>query len=200
MHAFLLIGRDKVQLDARIKKLTANLALITYEFPLAKIEDVRNLGRFSKLFFSHKTGIILKDVDKATPEALNAFLKNLEEPQANLYYILIAGSEETVLPTILSRCQIIYVASGNSTNIDTEEAKDFLSLPIEQKLIFIAKLNERIKAVSFLQNLITTSHKLLLEDYDTTSLIEGSQESLNRISKNGNVQLQLTNFIVNFAS
>ena len=197
MHAFLLVGRSKKAIDAKIEDLVAVLKLQTYEFPLQKIEDVRNLIKFTKLAFSRKTGIILTDIDQATHEALNAFLKNLEEPQANLYYILIANSEEAVLPTIASRCQIVYVESGNSAHVDRDEINHFMTLAIEQKLIFIAKLNDRIKAVSFLQNLITASHGLLLQGYNTISLIEGSQESLNRISKNGNVQLQLTNFIIN---
>lgn len=200
MHAFLVVGKNKNSIEARIGELVSELSLKTYEFPLAKIDDVRNLIKFTKLSFSRKTGIILKDIDQTTHEALNAFLKNLEEPQDHLYYILSASSEEAVLPTIASRCQVVYVEGENSAHVDINETKDFITLPIEQKLIFMAKLNDRIKAISFLQNLIITSHELLLQGYNTTNLIEGSQEALNRISKNGNVQLQLTNFIVNFAS
>lgn len=39
--------------------------------------------------------------------AANAFLKTLEEPPADVVLILLARTRESVLPTILSRCQVV---------------------------------------------------------------------------------------------
>ena len=39
--------------------------------------------------------------------AANALLKTIEEPPADVIFILVARSEETVLPTIVSRCQVV---------------------------------------------------------------------------------------------
>ena len=50
----------------------------------------------------------------------NKLLKLIEEPPANTLFIFVAESEEQILPTILSRCQLIKVA--NPTDKEIEEA------------------------------------------------------------------------------
>jgi DNA polymerase-3 subunit delta' len=51
---------------------------------------------------------IIDPADKLTPEASNALLKTLEEPPDNTIIILIAKHKETIIPTILSRCQTLF--------------------------------------------------------------------------------------------
>jgi replication-associated recombination protein RarA len=41
------------------------------------------------------------------PEAANAFLKTLEEPPEHVRFVLLAANPSAVLPTILSRCQLL---------------------------------------------------------------------------------------------
>jgi DNA polymerase-3 subunit delta' len=50
---------------------------------------------------------IMDGMDRATPEASNALLKTLEEPPAHVVVVLIAPEAESLLPTIVSRCQPI---------------------------------------------------------------------------------------------
>ncbi len=50
---------------------------------------------------------ILDRVDLLGTSAANAFLKTLEEPPENVVLILLGRTRESVLPTIVSRCQII---------------------------------------------------------------------------------------------
>ena len=50
---------------------------------------------------------IIDDADKMNDNAANALLKTLEEPAATSHIILIASRADSLLPTILSRCQII---------------------------------------------------------------------------------------------
>lgn len=51
--------------------------------------------------------VILRDVDLMTLAASNALLKLLEEPPQNMIFILMTSRVQALLPTILSRCQII---------------------------------------------------------------------------------------------
>lgn len=53
-----------------------------------------------------KTVTIL-EAEKLTLEAQNALLKTLEEPPENTQVILVASKADLLLPTVLSRCQII---------------------------------------------------------------------------------------------
>lgn len=50
---------------------------------------------------------ILKHAESLGTAAANAFLKTLEEPSKNVCFILLANNVNNVLPTIVSRCQII---------------------------------------------------------------------------------------------
>lgn len=56
---------------------------------------------------SHRQTFLLEGYDEATPSASNALLKFLEEPKENLTGILTVDELSNVLPTIVSRCQLI---------------------------------------------------------------------------------------------
>jgi DNA polymerase-3 subunit delta' len=51
--------------------------------------------------------IVIDEADYLGVEAQNALLKTLEEPPPNSIIVLIATSREALLPTVISRCQII---------------------------------------------------------------------------------------------
>jgi len=51
--------------------------------------------------------VILRDADRMTPEAAQAALKLIEEPQPGTFLVLTARDPHRLLPTILSRCQRI---------------------------------------------------------------------------------------------
>ena len=80
MHAYILIGRDRVQVKESINNLVEKLKGNPLEFSIEKIEMVRDLVKFLRFSQSENTIIIIKDVDMAGTEAVSAFLKNLEEP------------------------------------------------------------------------------------------------------------------------
>lgn len=65
--------------------------------------------QFEKTAFESK-GImiyILHLVENMTPEAVNSILKFLEEPGNEIYAFLTTNNENNVLPTIISRCQLM---------------------------------------------------------------------------------------------
>lgn len=61
----------------------------------------------SALTTRQQQAYLLEQYDQATPSASNALLKFLEEPKAGLLGILTADELSNVLPTIVSRCQLI---------------------------------------------------------------------------------------------
>lgn len=74
------------------------------------IEKIRELIKtlsLSSFLDSYKIGII-READTLTIEAQNALLKTLEEPREKIVLILLAKSEDNLLPTILSRVQKLY--------------------------------------------------------------------------------------------
>ncbi len=50
---------------------------------------------------------VLERFEQATPSAANALLKTLEEPPAHVLLVLLAPDTDSLLPTIVSRCQVV---------------------------------------------------------------------------------------------
>lgn len=61
-----------------------------------------------------KVGVIY-DADRMQAAAQNAFLKTLEEPPSNTFFILTTGHPAELLPTTISRCQMISLISNRCT-------------------------------------------------------------------------------------
>jgi DNA polymerase-3 subunit delta' len=50
---------------------------------------------------------VIREIERATPAAANALLKTLEEPPPHVVLLLTSDRRDLVLPTVLSRCQIL---------------------------------------------------------------------------------------------
>ncbi|MFO7576330.1 MAG: DNA polymerase III subunit delta' [Pelovirga sp.] len=84
-----------------------DLLLVNADGATIKIEQVRSLQQQLVLrSFSGTYKICIIDkAERLTPEAANALLKTLEEPQPGTLLILVSSQPERLLPTIRSRCQ-----------------------------------------------------------------------------------------------
>lgn len=199
MHAYLIVGENISQQSA-INDLAKRLNSKILEFPIAKIEDVRNLNDLIKLSFSEPTLVVCRDIHKTGDEALNAFLKNLEEPQKNIYFALTANSTKKVLATIVSRCQIVRTI-GNKSHIDSEsEMAEFFKMGIGEKFSYIDKIKDRGVALEFAENMVNFMHgslhenglkyKFSIDDFATVL------KTISGLNANGNVNLQLSNMVI----
>lgn len=200
MHAYLITGQDKENTRKKAEEIAKKLKLKIFEFPAAKIDDVRELNRFATLSLSVPTGILI-DIDGATDEALNAFLKNLEEPQENLFFFLTASSIHKVLPTIASRC--LHIKAFGEKAADSESTQKFLEKSSDEKLLYVDRIKERQEALAFVEDLTLGLHSLLLSSQNShltlSKYLRVSGETLERLNANGNVTLQLTNMVLNFS-
>jgi DNA polymerase III delta prime subunit len=159
MHAFLLVGNN---LEEDIKKLSKKLNAKILPYPLAKIEDVRNLNNLIRLSFDSPTLIVSENIHETGTEALNAFLKNLEEPQENIYFALTAPSVRKVLPTIVSRSQIIKSTNKPINQLTNKpEIEEFLKMSIGEKLALAEKIKDREKAIELVVNSVNFLHSQL---------------------------------------
>ena len=64
-----------------------------------------------------RTIIILSEIEKMRVEMSNAFLKLLEEPNDRVMFIMTTNQVESLLPTILSRCQLVHCSPLNHSDI-----------------------------------------------------------------------------------
>jgi len=192
MHAFIVTDTDEI--DNLLKEHRAQ----RIEFSLKKIADIGELKSFTKIKQDTKTAVIIPNIDEASEETQNAFLKSLEEPQENIIYILTTNSLSNILPTIVSRCIVI---ESHKSQVVSEEvikfAKEFTQMSVGKKFEKISEVKDRVEAVEFLTNLVSGGHQLFLKDASLINLLEEANKTLSAIKQNGNVQLQLTNFVIN---
>src|SRR5215211_1465569 len=106
--AALVAGGDVAAEDRALRGLHPDLTEIVPQGAFTTIGQVREIVRLaaSRPFEGARRAFILR-ADALNVQAANALLKTLEEPEGETVFVLLATSREGVLPTILSRAQIL---------------------------------------------------------------------------------------------
>lgn len=98
--------------------------------------------------------VVLEDATTLTAEAQNALLKTIEELPKEAVFILGASSDANLLPTILSRCEIIYLEAKNDDTLKYykyhQDLEKLLGSTIEERFAYIEKLKNRDELLHFL--------------------------------------------------
>ena len=92
------------------------------------ILQIRKLVEFlsTKPYSSKNKVVVISQAEKMSTQAQNALLKILEEPPFYAIIILSAKTEQSMLPTVLSRCRKISAdKSGNEVFIDNKKIVHF---------------------------------------------------------------------------
>lgn len=143
--------------------LHANPDYLLIERVSFSVEDARAIRSWQELAPLGEKKVLILYTDFITGEAQNALLKTFEEPVADTHIFFAVPNPDILLPTLLSRVQII-VPPVNAGAEDNEEAKKFLKMKIGERMSFIQKLAEksededasaqvRERAVGFLNDL-----------------------------------------------
>lgn len=92
---------------------------IIEESATLKIETIRDLQHQLTYppFESNRRFVILHDVHKMQDAAANCLLKTLEEPEEHTTFILITSQIQRLLPTIISRCQVVRFAPFSTDDV-----------------------------------------------------------------------------------
>ena len=96
----------------------ADFMLIDGSKNTIKVGDIENLQKFLSSSSLEKQGkkiYIINCLENANKEAVNALLKTLEEPTSSVYAFITTQNEAKLLPTIISRCQILSLLPINKT-------------------------------------------------------------------------------------
>ena len=118
------------------------------------VEQVREIVADTALapIMANKKVYILDRVDLLGTSAANAFLKTLEEPPSDVVLILLGRTRESVLPTILSRCQVVpfrHIPASEAAGIIRQNT----GAPIEQARMAIEACGGSItRAIEFLRS------------------------------------------------
>ncbi len=82
--------------------------------------------------------VIIVSFSQVTREAQNILLKSLEEPSENTYIFILTPNTGILLPTVLSRCMIVDIASGETQG--SAQVEEFIKANMQDRLKIIAEL------------------------------------------------------------
>jgi len=106
-----------------------DVGLVVAPKRVLRVEQMRQIEKEANYRpFEGKARVFLIDeADKLNDASANALLKVLEEPPATSYLILITARPAMLLPTILSRCQMIRFSPLMPAEIETHLTKNKLA-------------------------------------------------------------------------
>jgi len=123
-HAYLFTGQDMIGKRTFALELVKKINLLDesvdqhpdifylHEESTISIEKIRDLKKFMSLkpYSAPYKFVIIDNAHTMTTEASNSILKTLEEPSPNSILILITSQMYQMLPTVISRCEIVKFA------------------------------------------------------------------------------------------
>ncbi|MFN4212445.1 MAG: hypothetical protein ACK4FL_00550 [Microgenomates group bacterium] len=111
MIPIILLSSEKEKIKKFIEKKTKELKAILIKIIPKKneysINDIKEISQEAHIFHKQVRIYLLEDFHFSSLPAQNAFLKVLEEPPANVQFILSTNNIYSLLPTIISRAKII---------------------------------------------------------------------------------------------
>lgn len=189
--SYLIIGGTLNQQKEKIRQIaqSKNISLESNNPDLLQIEPENSIGidqiRQIKSFLSKKSWqgqttktVIIYQTEAMTTPAQNAFLKTVEEPPPNSEIIITASNKNALLPTILSRCHILRLATNNKRNQEelNEYWKQWQKLTqanIDKKLTIASKIKKED-----LKKYIQALHQKIIESKQGKAEIKTWLENL----------------------
>jgi hypothetical protein len=170
MHAFLgndisLFPSPKIRRGAGGEVINSPDVLEIHPDTSIGIEEIRSIHTFlsKKPIQNKENTVVVHDAHLMTIPAQNAFLKTLEEPPANSRIYLVTPKPDLLLPTILSRVQLVPDTSHMSYTTNTTYSNLFsqlLSSAVGDRLALIEKQNfTRQSALEFLDQIEIYIHE-----------------------------------------
>jgi len=169
-------------IDLLIEKKSIDVGQIREMINYTNKSTFNNMARF----------ILIDNVENLNKNSVNALLKIIEEPNENVFFILINNSEKKILPTLKSRCLTfkISLTFNESLNISNSILeKNILHFVNYDLISYYNSPGEIISLFNF-----ADEKSINLKDYTVSSFINLIIEN-NYYKKNKPVKIILINLI-----
>jgi len=186
-----------------------------------KIAQIRELKEKISLkpFSAKAIVVVISEADKMTLPAQNSLLKILEEPPVSSRIILTAPGPKTLLPTIISRCQIIHLPTEIKVDPQILNSQflifnSLLSASPGQKILLAEKYSQnQEQALAFCQNQLLFLRELLHQKTykpnlrsrqinrnitQIAKIMRSLQQSLVLLKSNVNPRLLIENLLLSY--
>lgn len=122
MNNLILVASNNEIAEAYIKKLIEekkdNYIIRHDTYPEKNgltIEQLRDIVKKCSRSFKKNIFFIIWSFETAREAGQTTFLKTLEEHQKNIHFILVVRNSQLLLPTVTSRCHIVYLHQNTTT-------------------------------------------------------------------------------------
>lgn len=205
MIARLILATNSLKIAGEIQKSLLEFGIPNPHPDLLYIDSSQKLGieqaRKIKEFFSLKPhsfkgkAVVLEDASKLTEEAQNSLLKTLEEMPGQSLFILAARSEADLLPTVLSRCQIIKVEADSQNQAATPgvEIEKLMQLDVAGRFEYIEKLKDRPQ---LLHELVAFFRNKMLENPQKNEFLKELLQAEEWAAQNVNIRAILEHLML----
>jgi DNA polymerase-3 subunit delta' len=169
-------------IDLLIEKKSIDVGQIREMINYTNKSTFNNMARF----------ILIDNVENLNKNSVNALLKIIEEPNENVFFILISNSEKNILPTLKSRCLTFKINLTFSNSIDISNSilkKNVLEFINYDLLSYYNSPGEIISLFNFAEEKLIN-----LKDHTISSFINLIIEN-NYYKKNKPIKVLLINLI-----
>jgi len=171
-HSLLLVAPDGTGKYFIAQWIANRLNLEMLTISVAEDKKLISIDQIKLLYTQTRTGsplaMIIRDAHRMSVDAQNAFLKLLEEPPENTYFILTAHSLDQVLQTIRSRCQIISVPSPST---------DDIQVYVTNNNLYDVKPDQLKPLLATTRGQFGTIHQLITDNDERTKHLETAGEA-----------------------
>jgi hypothetical protein len=144
--------------------------------------------------------VIIYPANTLTIEAQNALLKLLEEPPEK---ILVANTDQTILPTITSRCFTIReIGDTQAPTSPSDVLAPLIALPPAKRPSLIPTIKGKEDTMNYCRQLVDNARTACISNTNptTTHNLALLAECLTRINQNANPNLALTDTVLQLES
>ncbi|MGB9706732.1 MAG: hypothetical protein ACPLXP_01465 [Microgenomates group bacterium] len=212
IHTKLIVGGNKEERLRKAKQIAEEnlgkpLSAFQPDFLLIEglnsisIDQVRELERKLALkpYSASLKIALIHEAEKLTLPAQNALLKTLEEPPPASLIILTAPQASFLLPTVVSRCQIIRLKDEREIRINKEKIPEILGKRVGERLkIALLYSSSKTQAIEFCQQLLLAWREEMLKkpSAKTARNLRRIQETLLLLQANVNPTLATGNLLL----
>ena len=139
-HAYLIVGEkpdSEFLVSSVLKEIgfqeKGNPDFCVYDAESLDIESAREIKEKAREKPFGPKKIFLIKAERITFQAQNALLKTFEEPSEDVHFFILLNAPDLLLPTVLSRLQII--KPENSKN-KLSNPKEFINLSLKERIAF----------------------------------------------------------------
>lgn len=221
LQSILIVRGDEATRQERLGKILSSLGFAKLTDPTAhpninfvspeeeklsvgveKIRSIRSWLAIKSISNLPKV-VVIQNAPALTESAQNAFLKTLEEPPENTYIVLLSPNTDSLLSTIVSRCQIISLSESLPAAVSEKETKELTGVlewiesgNLTKGFAWAKDNTDRKNALETIVKLIIVARGLLLKDKIQPVTINRLFEAKKYLLANTNVRLTLENLFL----